>query len=195
MSVISVRLNDELVSALEALAQKLDRSKNDLINQAIKDYIERQNSDDQRWTETLEALEGVRSGELIEGQHVAQWLSSWGTENELNAPTQRYVKQVQQALALQAMVEAAQAIQSSPQLQQHIAEMNDEFSVTEADLVLSVSEAQTHVAVDSTSENVDEIKTSLLQARFFNAQQVIADSQTLDGEVFFDGLIRGKYDE
>ncbi|MBE0494076.1 MAG: CopG family ribbon-helix-helix protein [Thiomicrospira sp.] len=87
MSVTSVRLNDELVSALEALAQKLDRSKNYLINQAIKDYVERQNSEAQRWQETLEALENVRSGELVDGDEVAQWLNSWGTENELSAPT------------------------------------------------------------------------------------------------------------
>jgi predicted transcriptional regulator len=51
-----------------------------------------------------------------------------------------YVKQTQQTLALQAMIEAAQAIQHSPQLQQHIAEMTSEFSPTEADLALSVAE-------------------------------------------------------
>ncbi|MGE4503013.1 MAG: hypothetical protein AB7D03_09095 [Thiomicrospira sp.] len=55
---------------------------------------------------------------------------------------ERYVQQTQRELALQAMVEAAQSIQQSALLQQHIAEMNNEFSATEADLVLSVAEAE-----------------------------------------------------
>lgn len=46
---------------------------------------------------------------------------------------ERFVQQTQQELALQAMVEAAQSIQSSPLLQQHIAEMSDEFSATEVE--------------------------------------------------------------
>lgn len=53
-----------------------------------------------------------------------------------------YVQQTQRELALQAMVEAAQSIQQSALLQQHIAEINNELSATEADLVLSVAEAE-----------------------------------------------------
>jgi predicted transcriptional regulator len=86
MSVTSVRLNDELISAVEALAQKLDRSKNYIINQAIKDYVERQNQEAQRWADTLDALEDVRKGELVDGDQVSQWLASWGRENELTPP-------------------------------------------------------------------------------------------------------------
>lgn len=86
MSVTSVRLSDELISAVESLAQKLDRSKNYIINQAIKDYVDRQNQEAQRWADTLEALENVSKGELVDGEQVSQWLESWGSENELSPP-------------------------------------------------------------------------------------------------------------
>jgi len=86
MSVTSVRLQPEIENPLEQLATKLDRSKNYLINQAIKEFIARRLLDEARWDETLEALDSVKSNRLIEEENVNEWLESWGTENELNPP-------------------------------------------------------------------------------------------------------------
>jgi len=86
MSVTSIRLQPEIEKPLEKLATKLDRSKNYLINQAIKEFIARRELDEARWDETLEALESVKSNKLIEEQNVNEWLASWGTDNELNPP-------------------------------------------------------------------------------------------------------------
>jgi predicted transcriptional regulator len=65
MSVTSIRLQSEIERPLESLAIKLDRSKNYLINQAIREFIARKEIADQRWTETLEALDSVKSGKAI----------------------------------------------------------------------------------------------------------------------------------
>ena len=86
MSVTSVRLQPEIENPLEKLATKLDRSKNYLINQAIKEFIARKALDEARWDETLEALDSVKSNKLIEEQSVNEWLESWGSDNELNPP-------------------------------------------------------------------------------------------------------------
>ncbi|VAW91628.1 hypothetical protein MNBD_GAMMA23-1592 [hydrothermal vent metagenome] len=86
MSVTSVRLQPEIENPLEELATKLDRSKNYLINQAIKEFIARRALDEARWDETLEALDSVKSNKLIEEQRVNEWLESWGAENELKPP-------------------------------------------------------------------------------------------------------------
>ncbi len=86
MSVTSVRLQPEIENPLEQLATKLDRSKNYLINQAIKEFIARRALDEARWDETLEALDSVKSNKLIEEQRVNEWLESWGAENELKPP-------------------------------------------------------------------------------------------------------------
>ena len=86
MSVTSVRLQPEIENPLEKLATKLDRSKNYLINQAIKEFIARIALDEARWDETLEALDSVKSNKLIEEQSVNEWLESWGSDSELNPP-------------------------------------------------------------------------------------------------------------
>ncbi|MCP3999903.1 MAG: ribbon-helix-helix protein, CopG family, partial [Gammaproteobacteria bacterium] len=56
MGVTSIRLNEDIEEPLENLAQRLDRSKNYLINQAIREFVSRQAMDDARWEDTLKAL-------------------------------------------------------------------------------------------------------------------------------------------
>lgn len=65
MGVTSIRLQPEIEAPLDKLATKLDRSKNYLINQANKEFLERKNIDEKRWSETLEAIDSVKSGNLI----------------------------------------------------------------------------------------------------------------------------------
>lgn len=86
MGVTSIRLQPEIESPLENLAVKLDRSKNYLINQAIKEFIERKSLGDQRWTETLEAINSVKSGKSVSESSVNEWLESWGAEDEIKPP-------------------------------------------------------------------------------------------------------------
>lgn len=86
MGVTSVRLQPDVETPLEALATRLDRSKNYLINQAIKEFLERQNEEEARWQETLEAIESIQSGKRVEEAEVTAWLESWGTESESEPP-------------------------------------------------------------------------------------------------------------
>ena len=86
MGVTSVRLQPEIENPLEKLAQKLDRSKNYLINQAIKEFLARKILEENKWNQTLEALESVKSGRLVEEQDVNEWLDSWGKDNEIKPP-------------------------------------------------------------------------------------------------------------
>ena len=86
MGVTSIRLQPEIENPLESLAKKLDRSKNYLINQAIKEFIERKNSDEQRWSETMEAIASVKSGKVVAEKDVNTWLENWGSENETKPP-------------------------------------------------------------------------------------------------------------
>ena len=87
MSVTSIRLNTEVEAPLEELAQKLDRSKNYIINQAIKEFVIRQSMEDARWEDTLIALESVKSGKIIDETEVTAWLQSWGHNDEKTPPS------------------------------------------------------------------------------------------------------------
>lgn len=86
MSVTSIRLNNEVERPLENLSVKLDRSKNYLINQAIKEFLARQAMEDSRWEDTLQALDSVKSGKSINGAKVEEWLQSWGSKGEKTSP-------------------------------------------------------------------------------------------------------------
>ena len=86
MGVTSVRLQPEIENPLEKLANKLDRSKNYLINQAIKEFLARKSLEDKKWNETLEALDSVKSNRIVAEQDVNEWLDSWGKDDEIKPP-------------------------------------------------------------------------------------------------------------
>ena len=85
MSITSIRLSDDIDQPLESLAKKLDRSKNYLINQAIKEFLVKQSLEDSRWQDTLEALESIKAGKSLEETDVNAWLS-WGTGARKSPP-------------------------------------------------------------------------------------------------------------
>lgn len=86
MNITSIRLTDEVEKPLNSLAKKLDRSKNYLINQAIKEFIAKQSLEDSRWQETLEALKSIKAGNAIDESDVNAWLNTWGTGNRAAPP-------------------------------------------------------------------------------------------------------------
>ena len=86
MSITSVRLNEDIEKPLAQLAKRLDRSKSYLINQAIREFVARQAVENERWEETLEAIEAVNRGDLIDESEVTAWLNSWGTEQLEESP-------------------------------------------------------------------------------------------------------------
>ncbi len=86
MAVTSIRLQSDIEKHLQNAVKRLSRSKNWIINQAIKEYLEREAQDLRRWQETLEALDSANQGRVIDGDGVHQWLQSWGTDDEQLPP-------------------------------------------------------------------------------------------------------------
>lgn len=86
MGVTTVRLQPEIESGLEAMADKLQRSKNWLVNQAIREFVARQELEQLRWKETLSAMESVAQGKVVSGESVHAWLESWGESGEMTPP-------------------------------------------------------------------------------------------------------------
>jgi predicted transcriptional regulator len=86
VSVTTVRLQPELEESLGAMAEKLQRSKSWLINQALREFFARQELEQGRWQETLQAMEAVTQGKVVSAESVNTWLQSWGSDNELSPP-------------------------------------------------------------------------------------------------------------
>lgn len=86
MSVTSVRLQPDVEKALAQLAERLDRSRNWLINEAVREYAARQSQGQVRWNGTLESMVSVADGRVVPADSVHAWLASWGSEDELPPP-------------------------------------------------------------------------------------------------------------
>lgn len=86
MSTTTVRLQPEIEERLEAMSKKLHRTKSWLINQALREFIQRQEQELARWQETLKAMESVAQGKVVSGESVHTWLRSWGGSDELPPP-------------------------------------------------------------------------------------------------------------
>lgn len=86
MSVTSIRLQPGVEKTLEEAAEKLQRSKNWLINQAIKEFLQKESLENKRWQDTLIALESLTKSKAVKGASVHSWLESWGSETELEKP-------------------------------------------------------------------------------------------------------------
>lgn len=82
MTVTSFSLHDDLAESLDQLAKELHRSKSWVINEAVRELLARQSLDKKRWLETVEAMDSVKVGNVVEGDRVDAWLESWGTGHE-----------------------------------------------------------------------------------------------------------------
>ncbi len=86
MRVTSVRLSPEVEEKLAQVAERARRTKSWLINEAVRDYINRLGLDERRWQETLEALASVKAGRMVDGERMMQWIASWGRKTEKKPP-------------------------------------------------------------------------------------------------------------
>ncbi len=86
MAVTSVRMPDELLKQLDQTAKQLQRSKGWVINDAVKEYLQRDQRRTQMLEETREALADIQAGRVVDGSQVLDWLDSWGTDAEKAPP-------------------------------------------------------------------------------------------------------------
>ncbi|TAN06030.1 MAG: ribbon-helix-helix protein, CopG family [Rhodanobacteraceae bacterium] len=84
MSITSVRLQADVERDLKRIADRQRRSKGWVINQALREYVQREASEAERWQQTLEALDDVAAGRVVPAKDVHAWLRSWGTRKEID---------------------------------------------------------------------------------------------------------------
>lgn len=86
MAVTSVRLSPETEEKLAAVAGRARRTKSWLINEAVKDYLDRLGRDERRWEQTLAALASAKAGRIVDGDEMVAWIASWGNKAEKKPP-------------------------------------------------------------------------------------------------------------
>ena len=86
MGMTSVRMPDDLLQRLDSTATRLRRSKGWIINDAVREYLEREELRQRRDEETREALAELDAGQVVDGDEVLAWIDSWGSKNEREPP-------------------------------------------------------------------------------------------------------------
>ncbi|MDZ8258684.1 MAG: CopG family ribbon-helix-helix protein [Nostoc sp. ChiQUE01b] len=86
MSTTSFRLDDDLEEKLEVTATKLQRTKGWIINDALRQYIAREEQKLRMLEETQEAIADIEAQRVVSGEEVMKWLETWGTAVETIAP-------------------------------------------------------------------------------------------------------------
>ena len=82
MGMTSVRMPDELLEQLQDTAERLRRSKGWIINDAVREYLVKEERKSRMLEDTREALADIKAGRVVDGADVIDWLDSWGKDNE-----------------------------------------------------------------------------------------------------------------
>lgn len=80
---LSFRVAEETANQLDALADSTERPRSWLLEQALEQYLERQN-----WqvAHIQHGLRELDAGASVDHAKVADWLQSWGTDSETEPP-------------------------------------------------------------------------------------------------------------
>ncbi|MCP4049824.1 MAG: transcriptional regulator [bacterium] len=84
--VIRARIPEKLKQDFETIAADHGWNLSQAIRQLMTQYVSREKELMRRREETLEALEDIEAGRIVEGQKVLNWIESWGTDDEKEPP-------------------------------------------------------------------------------------------------------------
>ncbi|ARB44148.1 CopG family ribbon-helix-helix protein [Alloalcanivorax xenomutans] len=83
----SLKIDDELKSRVQHLANQRRRSAHWLMLEAIQQYVEREEARESFRQEALASWQAYQeTGQHLTGQEVRDWLKTWGTDNEQDTP-------------------------------------------------------------------------------------------------------------
>ena len=83
----SVKIDDELKSRIRHLADVRHRSAHWIMREAIRDYVAREETREKFIQEAKDSWKNYQeTGMHLSGKEVSQWLTTWGTDKEIEMP-------------------------------------------------------------------------------------------------------------
>ena len=83
----SVKLDDDLKSRIQRLADMRHRSAHWIMLEGIRDYVEREEARESFKQEALASWTAYQAtGRHLTGQEMRDWLNTWGTDKETDIP-------------------------------------------------------------------------------------------------------------
>ncbi|MEO6196451.1 MAG: ribbon-helix-helix protein, CopG family [Thermoanaerobaculia bacterium] len=80
MTTLTTHVPDDLVDEIDSIAVELERPRDWVIQDALREYVSRHRLELRRWRETQEAIDAAERGEVVQGEEVFAWLDTWGRE-------------------------------------------------------------------------------------------------------------------
>ncbi len=86
-TAVAVKIDNEIKERLKTLAQSKQRSAHWLMREAITQYVEREDKRELFRKDAIRSWEEYQdTGLHVTGTEVQDWLNTWGTDNETEAP-------------------------------------------------------------------------------------------------------------
>jgi len=83
----SIKLDENLKSRIKHLADVRHRSAHWIMREAIRDYVEREETKESFKEEALVSWTAYKeTGRHLSGKEVRDWLNTWGTDKETEIP-------------------------------------------------------------------------------------------------------------
>jgi predicted transcriptional regulator len=80
MPTLTAQVTDDFVDEIDSIAVELERPRDWVIQDALREYVSRHRLEVQRWRETQEAIHAAERGEVVPAEEVFAWLDTWGRE-------------------------------------------------------------------------------------------------------------------
>ncbi len=85
-AVVRARIPEALKKDFEAVVAAHGWNLSHAIRQLMHEYVVQEKELARRREETLEALEDIEAGRIVDGKKVLNWLAGWGTGDEQAPP-------------------------------------------------------------------------------------------------------------
>ena len=85
-AVVRARIPEALKKDFKAAAAGHGWNLSHAIRQLMNQYVAQEKEIILRRQETLEAIEDIETGRVVDGKKVLNWLSDWGTDDEQEPP-------------------------------------------------------------------------------------------------------------
>ena len=67
-----------LLAEIDSIAAELEQPRDEVIQDALREYVSRHRLDPDRWRETQEAINAAERGEVVPAEEVFYWIDTWG---------------------------------------------------------------------------------------------------------------------
>ncbi|HEV7518561.1 MAG TPA: ribbon-helix-helix protein, CopG family [Thermoanaerobaculia bacterium] len=80
MPTLTAQVNDDFATEIDSIAAELERPRDWVIEDALREYVGRHRLELERWRQTEQAIEAAERGEVVPAEEVFAWLDTWGRE-------------------------------------------------------------------------------------------------------------------